>query len=245
MNDIIDSVMASRRLKIFTAFYAMVYIVLSLLINLVNSYVGFLSGGIGGFIFTCVSLIIEAALMYGLIRGIITKNYHFEDGIRSFAEVKYYPVYLLYAAVNIAYESVDSLLGKIAVGEGTLATFGLILSGVMFFVKLAINFYLVKFYFDSVENDGKIGMIDTAKSCIATLAAHPGKVIAAEAFMLITNFVVLMVSTMLANLLPQHSIVGFVLSCLYKIQFGLIIITWPVYYLYYKYAFELKKGGLK
>ena len=85
--------MASRRLKIFTAYYAMMYVVILLIFNFVATMVPFFSAGVGRIIFKFITLIIDAPFFYGLVRGIINKNYNAAAELGAFTEVKKFGAY--------------------------------------------------------------------------------------------------------------------------------------------------------
>ena len=238
MNSIIDSVAASRRLKIFTAYYAMIYVVINLVLNLVKTGVPFFGTTAGELVFKLISLVIQAPFMYGLIRGIITKSYNVAEGLKAFAETKNYLTYLAYIAINFIYEAVSALVTLLGKSESDASTLGFALAIVVTLFRFVLNLFLVKMYFDSIDSDGKLSLGKTLKGCGELLTKRPLKFAGAELFMLVVGIAATVVSSMLAGILPAHWSVSLILSCLNSVQYGFIILTWPVYYLYYRASFE-------
>jgi hypothetical protein len=237
MNSIIDSVMASRRLKIFTAYYAMIYVVVNLVLNLVASAVPFFGDGVGRIVFKLISLVIQAPFIYGLVRGIINKNYNATAELGAFTEVKNFGTYGVYISVNLVYAIIGMLIEPLGQTTGTLYTVGSILYVVYTLFQFVLNLFLVKLYFDSIDN-GRVSFTATLKGCAKLLKNKPMKFVAAEVFMLIAGLAVTVISSMIAGLLPEHISVSVILSCINSVQYGFIILSWPVYYLYYRWAFE-------
>ena len=237
MNSIIDSVMASRRLKIFTAYYAMMYVVILLILNLVANMVPFFSAGAGRIIFKFITLVIQAPFFYGLVRGIVNKDYNVAKGIAAFTEIGNFTSYGMYIAVSLVYEIAGMAIEPLGQATGNLYTVGLVLYTVHAILQFVKNLLLVKLYLDSIEN-GKISIGTTLKGCGTLLAKRPLKFVCAELFMLVAGLAVTVISSMLAGLLPGHWSVSLVLSCINSVQYGFIILSWPVYYLYYKSAFD-------
>lgn len=229
MNSIIDSVTASRRLKIFMTYYVMVYVAASLLLNLLKNYVSFFDGDVGKVVFALISLLIKAPIIYGMVRGIVNKNYKISSALCAFFEVKNYGVYALYALINIAYELVYALVSGLAAGA---------LSIVLIVVRLLINFYLVELYFESIDAGGKLSLGKSLKGCARVLGKYPLKVLGAELLLLVSNAVAFLISSTFISVLPQHAAVELVILSLNDILYGFLILVWPVYYLYYKYLLE-------
>lgn len=238
MNAIIDSVMASRRLKIFTAYYAMIYVIINLLLSLVNSSVPFFATDPGKIVYKLVAAMIQAPFIYGLVRGIVTKDYKVSAGLSAFAEVKNFGAYFAYVAVTLAYELINMLIGSAAAAEGGNQTVLLVISAIVALLRFIINFFLVKMYFDSIDNEGRPDLGRTVKGCVGLLTKRPLKLVWAELFMFIASCAVTVISVVLAQILPKHWVVGSVIACLNSVQYGFIILSWPVYYLYYKASFE-------
>ena len=127
-----------------------------------------------------------------------------------------------------------------AAAKGLLGILGWLLTVVVFVLGLALNFYLVKLFFEGIFSEETLFSPQTVgKDCYATLLAKPKRVIAAEAFRLVVLFVSTIISALLASLIPSHVLVSYALSCLNAVQYGFIIVSWPVYYLYYKDTFEM------
>lgn len=238
MNSIIDSVAASRRLKIFTAYYAMIYVVVNLVLNLVKTGVPLFDTTAGGLVFKLISLLIQAPFMYGLIRGIITKSYNVAEGLKAFAETRNYLTYLVYIAISFIYEVIGALATALGESEGDAATVGFVIAVIVTLFRFVLNLFLVKMYFDSIDADGKLSLEATFKGCGELLTKRPMKFVGAELFMLVVGIAATVVSSMLAGILPAHWSVSLILSCLNSVQYGFITLTWPVYYLYYRASFE-------
>ena len=237
MNSIIDSVMASRRLKIFTAYYAMMYVVILLIFNFVATIVPFFSAGVGRIIFKLITLIIDAPFFYGLVRGIINKNYNAAAELGAFTEVKNFGAYGAYIGVNLVYAIIGMLIEPLGQTTGTLYTVGSILYVVYTLFQFVLNMFLVKLYIDSIDS-GNVSFTATLKGCAKLLKNKPMKFVAAELFMLVVGLAVTLISSTIAGLLPEHVSVSIILSCINSVQYGFIILSWPVYYLYYRWAFE-------
>jgi len=224
MKDIIDSVSASRRLKIFTAYYAFLYIAICLALNLIYEYIPFFSSDVGKWIYKFADVLIKAPLMYGLIRGIVTKNYHFADGVASFGESKNYATYAVYIGVGMVHELVAFLLSKINFGAITVLAV---------ILQLIVNYYLVILYFVAINNDGKALPLKALDTCVDRLKGRWGGVITVEIFMFAVSFLSLLISSMAAEFLPKHESVSLILTCINELQYGFLVVTWPIYYLYY------------
>lgn len=238
MNSIIDSVMASRRLKIFTAYYAMIYVVINLVFNILKTGVPFFDTTAGSFIYKLVSLIVQAPFIYGLMRGIVTKNYNVSDGLKAFGETKNYGAYLAYIAISFVYEGINIVAAALGKTEGDAAAFGFALAIAATLFRFVLNLFLVKMYFDCIDANGKLSLGATFKGCGELLIKRPMKFVVAELFMLVIGLAVTVVSSVIAGILPSHWSVSLILSCLNSVQYGFITLSWPVYYLYYKASFE-------
>ena len=237
MNSIIDSVMASRRLKIFTAYYAMLYVVINLILNLVATGVPFFGSGVGKIIFKLVSLAIQAPFIYGLIRGLITKDYSTSKGFGAFGETKNFASYATYIAISLAYELVGMAIEPLVNPESSLYTLGSILYVVYTLLRFFLNGFLIKMYFDCIDG-GRVSLGATLQGFGKLLSGKTMKFVSAELFMLVIGGVSMIVSTTIANILPSHWSVSIILACINSVQYGFIILSWPVYYLYYRWAFE-------
>ncbi len=238
MNSIIDSVTASRRLKIFMTYYVMIYVVFSLLLNLLKTYVSFFAGGVGEVLHVFISLLIKAPIIYGMVRGIVTKNYKISSALGAFGEVKNYGVYAIYALVNVAYEIIYALVDRLSKGDGRLAAVAGAFSIILIVVRLLINFYLVELYFESVDAGGELALVKSFKGCARVLGKYPLKVLGAELLMMASNAVAFLVSSTFISVLPQHDAVSLIVLSLNDILYGFLILVWPVYYLYYRYILE-------
>ena len=238
MNSIIDSVTASRRLKIFMTYCVMTYVVLNLLLNLLKNYVSFFGGGTGALVYAFISLLVKAPLIYGMVRGIVTKNYKFSSSLGAFGEVKNYGVYAAYAIVNITYEIIYALIDGFSKDGGTLAAVAGALSVILIVARLLINFYLVELYFESIDVSGKLALGKSIKGCSRVLGKYPLKVLGAELLMLASNAVAFLISSTFISMLPKNDAVSLIILSLNDILYGFLILVWPVYYLYYRYLLE-------
>ena len=233
MNSVIESVVGSRRLKIFTAYYLMVYTVAILSLNLIKSYVPFFGQSIGSFVYILISLFVKAPLMYGLIRGIVTKDFRMTKALGAFGDVKAYGAYAVYVAATLAYEGASYLVSLIP-----FEIVGTVMSVLMIVVSLLVNCFLVKMYFDSIDNGGKPDLVKSFKGCGTALGRVPLKILGAEILFIVSRYLSLYISAMFVSLLPQYAAVSLVFSCLNEILYGFLILIWPIYYLYYKTIFE-------
>lgn len=235
MSEIVTNVMGSPRLRRFSATYAMFYIVVVLVMNYIGGLSLFGSAPLS-YVFSLLSFTVQAPLLFGCIRGITTREYSFGKGLAAFGEVDKYPFYLAYIAVNVIYEVVYGLISPLANGEGTMATVGVVLSGVMVVVRFAVNFLLVGLFFDAVFGGEKPSLSPqrVLKRFWTAISDHPGKALGAEIFMAISSYLSLYIAAMLAELLPAHWVVSYILTCFVQVQFGFIVVSWPIYYLYCK-----------
>lgn len=237
MKEVFDSVSESPRLRRFTTSYVLIYFIITLVFNLVTEYLPILGRFLGGHPFKLVIYLVEAALTYGLVKGIVTKNYRISDALGSFGDSAAYPVYATYAALYLVFNVTQDLVSKIVSG---MATVGLILSIAFLLLRLFINFFMVRVYFGKILlNEKGVDFKGALDDCLGVLKKAPGRVISIEVMKLVVNFVAASLSVLLAGMLPAHSTVSFALSCLMTVQFGMLIYSWPVYYIYYKETFDL------
>ena len=230
MKDIIDAVSSSRRLKIFTAYYAFIYIAICLSLNLIHEYIPFFSSTVGTLVYKLVDVLIKAPFLYGLIRGIVTKNYHFAEGVASFAEKQNYGAYATYVCVGMAYEVIALFLSKINFAA---------ISVVVVIMQLLVNYYLVIMYFVAIKDGGRVSLVKSLDVCIDRFRGKWLNVVSAELFMFAASFLSLLISSMAAEFLPAHESVSLILACINELQYGFLVVTWPIYYLYYyKLVFE-------
>lgn len=231
--------MASRRMKIFTAYYAMLYVIICLVLNLLNTNVAFFKDGAGQIVYSLIAVTVQAPFIYGLVRGLATKDYRISEGLKAFGETKNYGVYGMYIAVTVVFDALEfgvSLLGTDK--EGSVLIASTVLSAVLTLFKLVLNMFFVKLYLDAINADGRLDLSRTLKGCIGLLTKKPLKIVAAELLMLIAGGASTVISIMLVGLLPKHWVVPLIVTSINSVQYGFIIISWPVYYLYYKNSFE-------
>ena len=237
MKEVFDSVSESPRLRRFTTSYVLIYFIITLVFNLVTEYLSILDSFLGGHPFKLVIYLAEAALTYGLVKGIVTKNYRISDALGSFGDSAAYLVYATYAALYLVFNVTQGLVSKIVSG---MATVGLILSIAFLLLRLFINFFMVRVYFGKILlNEKGVDFKGALDDCLGVLKKAPGRVISIEVMKLVVNFVAASLSVLLAGMLPAHSTVSFALSCLMTVQFGMLIYSWPIYYIYYKETFDL------
>ena len=238
MNSIIESVNSSRRLKIFMSCFVVVYLTAGLLLNLIKTYVAFFASGVGAVVFALITLLVKAPLIYGMVRGIATKNYNISSALSAFGKVKNYATYGVYILINIAYEVIYSLIERLALGSGVMATLGSVMSIILIVARLLVNFFLVVLYFESIDAGGKLSVGNTVRKISTALGSVPLKVLGAEMLLVVSNFLSLYISSLFVSVLPSHSVVNLIFTSLHEILFGAVIIIWPVYYLYYRYLLE-------
>ena len=240
MNEVIDAVMSGKRLKKFAAKYALLFFCLTLAVSALKLTVPFFKNPFGSYLLTLFSLVIEAPLVYGLMRGIVMKDYRFSTGLSVFSKTACYRYCFLYVGLRFVYNCLNGAVSALAAAKGLLGILGWLLTVVVFVLGLALNFYLVKLFFEGIFSEETLFSPQTVgNDCYATLLAKPKRVIAAEAFRLVVLFVSTIISALLASLIPSHVLVSYALSCLNAVQYGFIIVSWPVYYLYYKDTFEM------
>lgn len=232
MKEILDSVMSSRRLKLFSASYVFVYLILCLIMNSIYELIPFFSSTVGSLIYKAVDILIKAPFMYGLVRGIVTKNYRFAEAISAYFETNNYLTYAHYIGISLVYEVISEYLGML---NWTVMTVVLVL------LRVALNIYLITMYIASIEKGGVVSPTDVAQIYIDRLKSSAGKAITAELFMFAINFVSLLISSMAAEFLPKHNVVPVILTCITEVQYGIMIVSWPVYYLYYYRLFYGKE----
>ena len=237
MKEVFDSVSESPRLRRFTTSCVLIYFIITLVFNLLTGYFPILSSFLGGHPFKMVMYLVEAALTYGIVKGIVTKNYRISDALGSFGDSAAYPLYATYAVLYIIFGIVQELVSKPVSG---MATVGLVISIVFLLLRLFINFLMVRAYFGSILlNEKGVDFKNVWSDCLRILKNAPGRVVSIEAMKLIVNFVAVSLSVLLAGILPAHGAVSFALTCLITVQFGMLIYSWPVYYIYYKETFDL------
>ncbi len=241
MNAIIDSVTASRRLKKFTAFYAVLYIALNLALEFSDkSIIGFGMGeGLLAYIpYKVVAYLLQAPFVYGLVRGLVTKNYKFTDGLKAYTDVKSYAAYALYVIISLSYDMLGLPLVQLADAQGNLSSVGAVVYIAYVLLKFIVQLFLIKMFFDAIDAGGRVDLARTVKGCINLLTHKTMKFLGAELFMLLTGLVSSIILSTLLGFLPNHWAVVSVLNCANAVQFGFVILSWPVYYLYYRWAFE-------
>jgi hypothetical protein len=189
-----------------------------------HEYIPFFSSEIGTLVYKLVDVLIKAPFMYGLIRGIVTKNYHFAEGIASFGETQNYGVYAAYVCIGMIYEIISFFLSKINFAAITV---------VAVIIQLLVNYYLVMMYFVAIKNDGRALLVKSLDVCIDKFKSKFWNVISAELFMFAVSFLSLLISSMAAEFLPGHESVSLILTCINELQYGFLVVTWPIYYLYY------------
>ena len=232
MIDIFTNVMNSRRLRRFLAFYTLAYLAMCVALNFVGS---FFEGVVLNYLFKLLNYTVQAPFIFGCVRGIVTKDLRFGKGIAAFGEVDKYPFYLAYILLNTAYDIVYSLVSDLSGVEGAMATVGTVLLALMLVIRVLMNFLSVGVYFNAIFFDGSKPVFSISRifgGFRNALTKKPGRVVAAEVFMLVANFLSLQIAVTLAQILPTHNVVPFILTCLSGVQFGFIILTWPIYYLY-------------
>ena len=243
MKDILDSVSASPRLRRFTTYYMMLYFAVTLAVNLLVRYVPVINDFAGGHVKSFVIFLIEGALMYGLIRGIVTKSYNIGDAVGAFGETENYLFYLAYAVINTAYGVLYSLVSMLSEKSGTLGTIGLILSALFIVVRFLVNFALVRLYFDKILFGAKkLDIAGVCKACADVFVNKPLRLFAAEGMLLLVKYIATLLGSVIVAMtisaFGDHWAISFIATCFVTIQFGALIYVWPVYYLYYKETCE-------
>lgn len=244
MREIFENVSGSPRLRRFTTSYLMIYFIITLSVNLLIRYLPILDTTALVHVKNLVVYFIEGALLYGLIRGIVTKNYRFGDGIASFGETENYIFYLAYSIVNTLYGAVYSLVGILAEKEGAVGIVGTVLSVILLVFRLLINFGLVRLYFEKlVFGSKKLDVRSVVRGCMKTASEYPKRIIGSELMLVAVKYVSTLMGVAIVSVVSpgvdSHWMVSFVTSCLVTVQFGALIYVWPVYYLYYKETCEM------
>ena len=235
MNDAIMRVSNSPRMRRFSATFAMIYLAVDLIMN----YIGLLplfDKAPMSYLFALLNYAVQAPLLFGFVRGVTTREYSLSKVLSAYGETDKYPFYLSYICVGMAFDIVVDLVGMIG------GTVGLVASAVMIVLRFPIKFLLVGILFDAIFSDGDkprfspSGIIERFTSAVTQ---NPARVFVAEIFMMVISFLSIYIAVMLAELLPAHWTVSYALTCLKDVQFGLIILSWPVYYLYCKSAYGI------
>ena len=244
MREIFENVSGSPRLRRFTTSYLMVYFIITLSVNLLIRYLPILDTTALVHVKNLVVYFVEGALLYGLIRGIVTKNYRFGDGIASFGETENYIFYLAYSIVNTLYNALYSLTTLLADKEGAVGIVGTVLTVVLLVFRLLINFGLVRLYFEKLVFGNKnLNVGSVFRGSIKTVSEHPKRIILAELMPVAVKYVSTLMGVAIISVVSpgvdSHWMVSFVTSCLVTVQFGALVYVWPVYYLYYKETCEM------
>lgn len=243
MSEVISAVLANRRLRRFTATYAMMFVVISLILNYIKTFSVFDKPPLS-LLYMLVSVAVQAPFMFGCIRGIVTKNYSVAKGLGAFAEKDKYVFYLAYIAVNVIYEMSYAAVLSLASAGGTLGSVGIVLTVIMIIVRILLNALVIKIYLDAIffEREKPRFLIGNIfRGFLKAISDKPGRIIAAEAFTWVVNFVSLRLASSLAGILPAHDIVPLALSCAAAVQFGFIILSWPIYYIYFRETFGISE----
>ena len=243
MRNIFESVSASPRLRRFATSYMLIYFTITVALNLVGKYLPIVNSFAGGHVKSFVVSLIEGALLFGLIRGIADKDYRMNKALASFGESENYIYYLVYAAANTLYNLIFELASPLTAEGNKLIAIGYVLTITLNLVKFILNFALVRLYFEKILfKSQSLDLGRVCNSCIDTVKNKPLRIVAAEVMMLIVRYVSVFFATLLVmfmtSMVGTHWAVSFVGSCLVAVQFGALIYSWPVYYLYYKETCE-------
>ena len=176
--------------------------------------------------------------MYGLIRGIVKKDYRVRESLGAFFDTKAYGAYGVYVAVILMSEGLNYLVTILADFGGAWAIVAEVISYVLILLTLLINCYLVKVYFDSIDNGGAVVPLKSFSACVRAVKTAPLKIVGVEVLLIVAKYLSLYVSALFIALLPQNWIISLVVACLNEIIYGFLILLWPIYYLYYKTIFE-------
>jgi hypothetical protein len=243
MRNIFESVSASPRLRRFATSYMLLYFIITVSVNLIGKYLPSVNTFAGGHIKSFIVFLIEGALLYGLIRGISDKDYRMNKALSSFTETENYIYYLIYASVNTLYNVIFSFISPLTADGSSLVVVGWVLTVTLNVFRFILNFALVRLYFEKIlfkSESLEPGRV--VRSCIETVKNKPLRIVAAEIMMLIVKYVSVFFGTLivmfLTSMVGTHWAVGFLGSCLVAVQFGALIYSWPVYYLYYKETCE-------
>ena len=240
MNEAITNVMGSRRLRRFTATYAMAYLIVLLALNYIGQLSVFEKAPMS-YLFLLINFTVQTPFIFGCVRGIVTRVYDFRKGIAAFGETDKYPFYLAYICVNLLFEILYSLAGTVSSIE-SVAILGTVLSVVMIVVRFPVKFLLVGIFFDAIFSDSekpKFSVPSVINRFKSAVLQSPLKMVVAEVFIMVINYFSLYIAAMLAELFPAHWAVAYVLTCFVAVQFGFIIISWPIYYFYCKSAYGI------
>ena len=222
----------------FTARLAAIYFIAVLAINFTGS-IPMLKTPPVSYLFMVLSLVILTPLLFGCIRGVVTRDYDFRRALGAFGETDKYPAFLSYICLSAAFEIVDSLIRMLSSVEGA-ATLASVLSAITIIISIPIKFLLVGILFEAIFEEGKpFSIMSAIKKFIGVLTGSPIKIVVAEIFNIIVNYFSLYVSIMLAELLPAHWASSVALTCVHSVQFGFIAVTLPIYYLYCKAAYGI------
>lgn len=243
MRTIFESVSASPRLRRFSASYMLLYFIIMLTVNLLSKFLPSLDIFLGGYVKDFAVFLIEGALLYGLIRGIFEKDYRLHRSLSSFGDTKNYMYYLVYAVVNTIYNVIFDLVSLLTVEGSALVTLGWVLTVIINLVRFILNFALVRLYFEKILfAKEKLDLLHVCRSVVLTVKNKPLRIVAAEIMMLFVRYASLIFGTLLVSvatgIIGTHWAVSFIGSCIVSIQFGALIYSWPVYYLYYKETCE-------
>ena len=221
----------------------LLYFIITVTVNLVGKYLPVVDSFAGGHVKSFVVFLIEGTLLFGLVRGIADKDYRMNKALSSFGEAENYVYYLVYAIANTVYNVLFSLASPLAADGSKVIVIGYVLTIALNLFRFILNFALVRLYFEKILfkscslEFGRIVM-----SCIETIKNKPLRIVAAEVMMLIVQYVSVFFATLLVmfmtSMVGTHWAVSFIGSCLVAVQFGALIYSWPVYYLYYKETCE-------
>ena len=169
----------------FMAVYALAYFVLCLALNYASR---FFTGIIFSYLFLIVSNALQAPFVFGCVRGIVTRDYRFGNGMAAYGESDKYPFYLAYVAINMSYEIVSGLISLLAAAGGVVATLGTVLLYLMIPIRVGLNFLVVGVYLHAIYSNTDRPVF-SAKDIFAkfydAIKNNLGRVIFAEAFMLV------------------------------------------------------------
>jgi hypothetical protein len=136
----------------------------------------------------------------------------------------------------MAFDLISDLVGMIG------GTAGTVLAAAVIVLRFPVKFLLVGIFLDGIFPEGgklRFSVSGIARRFASAATKNPGRVFVAEIFMMVISYLSLYIAVMLAELLPAHRIVSYALTCLSTVQFGFIILSWPVYYLYCKSAYGI------
>ena len=243
MRNIFESVSASPRLRRFSASYMMLYFIIMLTVNLFIKLFPVIDAFPIGYIKDLAVFLVEGALLYDLISGISEKDYRLSRSLASFSNAKNYPYYLIYAAVNTVYSALFDLVSLTTAEGSSIASIGWVLTVVINLIRFLLNFALVRLFFERILfKKETLDLAHVCRSCLDTVIHKPLRIVAAEVMMFLVKYASVFFGTLLVmfmtSMVGTHWAVSFVGSTLVSIQFGALIYSWPVYYLYYKETCE-------